>query len=121
MLTLLMLLAISGKRTAPAPVTPLVHDGVRYAATGCCTVTATLARDRRLLWRCEVYRIDVDPNLERDVQDVFITRLSFRGNRLLVDNEAGERFALKPESGVVTVLRKEPRARTRPSSCSVRH
>ena len=54
------------------------------------------------LWRQRIYRIRVDPSLERDVQDVFITSLTVRGGSLVIANEHGDRYALDLSTRKVT-------------------
>lgn len=92
------------KRSAPDPVEPVSHDGIRYEA-----VTWGKARDLgqnggyvaavdeatgEELWLLRVYDVAYDPAMEADKQDVFVTRLRIDRNqrRLAVENERGERF-----------------------------
>jgi hypothetical protein len=77
------------KRRAPAPVTPVVHDGVRYTAP-----TERMgwveARDQAkngLLWEVQVYVVTYDPLEERDVQDIYIVELRVEGGDLAVKDE----------------------------------
>jgi hypothetical protein len=65
-------------------------------------VVATSASTGRELWRQRIYEIHIDPGLERDVQDVFITSLRIRGATLGVTNERGERFVLDLQTRKVT-------------------
>ena len=65
-------------------------------------VVATNASSREELWRQRIYSISINPALERDVQDVFITSLRARGDVLLVTNERGERFVLDLPTRKVT-------------------
>lgn len=93
-------------RAAPPSVPPVVHDGVLYEAMTDHDVpdldpqtTYLVARDaatRRPLWTVALYRIELIPHLETDVQDVFLTslKLSADGKRLLVDDEAGRHFVV---------------------------
>lgn len=46
-----------------------------------------------------IYRIRYDRNLERDVQDVFITEIRLDGKTLFVTNESSERFEMDLASG----------------------
>ena len=41
-----------------------------------------------------IYTVKIDPNLEEDVQWVFITELAIRDNTLFVTNEKNEHFTL---------------------------
>jgi len=84
------------KRAGPKPVAPVVHDGVRYVAPNTNgregKVEARSEKTGTRLWDVVVYTVKIDPNLEEDVQWVFITGLEARGSFLLVTNEKGERF-----------------------------
>jgi hypothetical protein len=50
------------------------------------------ARKNQLLWDRMIYRIRYDRNLERDVQDVFITEIHLDGKTLFVTNESSEQM-----------------------------
>jgi hypothetical protein len=65
-------------------------------------IIATDASSHRELWRQRIYTITVHRAREHDVQDVFITSLARRGQRLTITNESGERFALDLPSRKVT-------------------
>lgn len=115
--TLLLTGAAQAKRVAPAPVKPLVHAGVRYEAPHFFSkddkpekgghVQAFDKKTGKLLWVRQVYQVKVDPALEGDVQDVFITSLKLRGrSKLVVQNERKERFEMDLASGKVRALGK---------------
>lgn len=86
------------KREAPKPVTPVIHNGVKYVVPhdngreG--KVEARNEKTGEKLWEIVVYTIKIDPNLEEDVQWVFISGLAVRDNSLLVTNEKNEHFTL---------------------------
>jgi hypothetical protein len=107
------------KRLPPAPVEPVVAEGVTYVAPqvtpgyleahgvppcppGC--VEAWEENTGKLLWRVQVYEVPYDTHLERDVQDVFIRSLKTEDGHLLVENERGARFSVDLRSHVVTSL-----------------
>jgi outer membrane protein assembly factor BamB len=94
----------NAKRTVPHAVEPLTVHGVSYSApaTAMGFVVASDALSGRELWRQRIYRISVNPSLERDVQDVFITSLTLRGGSLVIANEHGERYALDLSTRKVT-------------------
>ena len=102
------------KRLPPKPVAPLVADGVRYEVPHFGAfhgkeqnggfVQAWDARKNQLLWDRMIYRIRYDRNLERDVQDVFITEIHLHGKILFVTNESSERFEMDLVSGKVRAL-----------------
>jgi len=96
--------AAVAKRAAPRPVAPVVADGVRYSAPpeAMGFVIAATADTGKELWRVRIYEIHVDPNLERNVQDVFITSLELKDGTLIITNERGEKFALDLKTRKVT-------------------
>ena len=94
----------NAKRSVPSAVEPVTVQGVTYSApaTAMGFVVAFDASSHRELWRQRIYRIRVNPSLERDVQDVFITSLTLRGGSLVIANERGERYALDLSTRKVT-------------------
>jgi outer membrane protein assembly factor BamB len=96
--------SVFAKRAAPRPVAPVVADGVRYSAPpeAMGFVVAAAADTGKELWRVRIYEIHVDPNLERDVQHVFITSLALKDGTLLITNERGEKYALDLKTRQVT-------------------
>lgn len=91
------------KREAPAPVAPVVADGIRYEvlafgkARGLPQnggyVLALDAATGRELWLSLVYEVPPADG-EGDKADVFITALTLRGTTLLVETERGRRYRL---------------------------
>jgi hypothetical protein len=84
------------KRGAPKPVPPVVAGAVEYSAPHELMgfVVATDSGSRKELWRERIYTIKYVPDLEKDVQDVFITTLVIEGASLIVTNEKAESYAL---------------------------
>jgi hypothetical protein len=96
---------VSVKRRAPAPVPPLAFDGIQYSvphfmsqAAGMSHpggyLEATRIPDGRRLWLRELFRYAARPELEQDVQAVFITGLRREGATLVVTDERGARYVL---------------------------
>jgi len=92
------------KRVGPSAVTPLTFDGVRFEALHWARerglgqnggyLLAIDAASNKELWTARVYAIDYVPNLETDVQDIFIRTIERgeSGHDLLVTDERGRRF-----------------------------
>ena len=91
------------KRAPPAPVPPVVVNGVRYSAPhfkgdapGMAHsggyLEAAQERTGQRLWLKEIYRYTVNPNLEGDVQDVFVESLRVDGGALRVRDEGGVEY-----------------------------
>lgn len=101
------------KRVPPADVPPVVSGNVRYEVphfmtpctpnqNGGCVVGYDNASNAQL-WALQVYCTKYNPNLEQDVQDVFITSLTLdANNQLQVTNEAGKHFTIEPTTQKVT-------------------
>ena len=105
-LPLLLLLAFAftspafAKRSAPAQVAPVKAADVEYRVPhdklGC--VEAWDVRSDQMLWRKQVYVVRYDVELERDIQDVFITSVAVQNGKLLVKNEHASEYLLDLET-----------------------
>lgn len=95
---------VFAKRVAPELVAPVLFKGIEYSAPRDAMgfVIATGISSGKELWRVRIYEVRVDPNLERDVQDVFITSLTLREDALIITNERGEKYALDLKTRKVT-------------------
>ena len=86
------------KRSGPAEVAPVVKDGVKYVALqdngkeG--KIEARDATTDKKLWDVVVYTVTIKPDLEEDVQWVFIKSLALSGNTLTVMNEKDTEYTI---------------------------
>lgn len=110
LLALLAMFCVStafAKRGAPANVAPVASGDLEYRAPhgqmGC--VEAWDTKHNKLIWRRQIYVIKLQPDLERDVQDVYITSLKLEGKSLLVKNERSSEYKLDLETLQVTVVK----------------
>ena len=98
-----------GKRTAPAEVTPVIHESVRYVAPNDNGRRGYIeARDVHTngkIWELTVFTNRIDPNLEEDVQWVFIQTLSIRDNMLIVTSERGDMYGIDLKTKAIMQLR----------------
>lgn len=83
----------SFKRTPAKEVAPVVYENIRYS-TGMTDVIATDTLTNDVLWVKEIYSINFDKNLERDVQEIYIDTIYLENNFLIIRNEDGKSFAL---------------------------
>ena len=92
------------KRGAPADVAPVLAKGLEFSAPHDAMgfVVAKGISSGKELWRVRIYEARVNPALERDVQDVFITSLVVKDDTLLITNERGEKFTLDLKTRKVT-------------------
>ncbi len=95
---------IFAKRSAPKEITPIVHRGIKYIVPhwGASLkkkqnggfIEAFDIKNKKRLWLLRVYKIKYDENLEKDVQDVFITEMKIKNNKLVVRNEKNDTFII---------------------------
>ena len=111
MLTAMIASEAWAKRAGPKPVAPVVHNGVKYVAPNESgrqgKVEARNEETGEKLWDVVVYTVKIDPNLEEDIQWVFITGLAVRGNALLVTNEKNEHFTVDLKTKKVEKVKKK--------------
>jgi len=113
----LVLLAgpLFGKRAAPAPVAPVSHRGIKYSApndegrTGYVQASDSAGNH---LFRIIVFQTEINPNLEGDVQWVFITDLRLAGNSLWVKDEKSRCYSVDLKTKAVE---KKPGCRAFPA------
>lgn len=91
----------SAKRIAPANVDPITYDGIRYVAPNNDGrrgyVEAWDLGTNKKLWELTVFTNPINPNLEEDVQWVFIKSLKIQDGRLRItlENERTYQVDLK--------------------------
>lgn len=94
------------KRSAPVKVEPVVHQGTRYVAPNDDGrrgyIEAWNVGTNKKLWELTVFVNRIDPNLEEDVQWVFINGLSIRNGRLLVTSEDGKTHEVDVDTKAIT-------------------
>src|SRR6266478_6265371 len=110
-LALLPSLALS-KRTEPAKVDPVIHEGIRYVAPNDDGrrgyIEAWDVTTNRKLWELTVFTNPIDPKLEEDVQWVFINKLSIRGDVLIVTSELGATYQIDLKTKAIMQSDPEP-------------
>jgi hypothetical protein len=94
------------KRTAPATVTSAIHEAVRYVAPNDDGrrgyIEAWDVRTNKKLWELTVFTNRIDPNLEEDVQWVFINKLSVRDGTLIVTSERDKTYQIDLKTKAIT-------------------
>lgn len=102
-------------RSPPPDVAPVVLDGVRYEqvtnglARGLDRLTGYLraadAETGAERWVVQLYDGGpTDPDLEADVQYVYFRSMAAEGGRIVIENEAGVRYAVDPQTGEVAEM-----------------
>ncbi len=113
-LVLFLASTATAKRRAPEEVPAIVTDKAVYSAPHIRRpqfparnpgfVEARHPKTKKLLWWIQVYQIKYDPNLERDVQDVFIKTMALdpKSNSLLISDEKSRTYVLSLATREVT-------------------
>ena len=105
MATLLPCLA-SAKRIAPARVEPVIHAGIRYVAPNDdgqrAYIEAWDLQTNKKLWDLTVFTNPIDPRLEKDVQWIFISKLSTREGTLFATSERGNTYQINLKTKTLT-------------------
>ena len=111
---LLLMLCITesvAKRAVPSKVLPVKIGSIEYSAPhgklqnqmGC--IEARKVGSGKLLWIRQVYVVKYDPDLEGDVQDVYIKNIKVKGNSLIITNERNSEYQLNLKTLHVKVLK----------------
>ncbi len=107
----LLTAAAMAERGEPEPVKPVVSGGIRYSAEGTGVdqyVVATDAATCNLLWKTRIFRNEISPLMETDVQWVFIKGLRLAGNFLYVTDERSSLYSLDLATQRVKDLSSDP-------------
>lgn len=51
-------------------------------------------KDNKKVWEKELYKVEIDPNLEADVQWVFINKLEILDGMLIATNDKNEKYSV---------------------------
>jgi hypothetical protein len=109
---LLAILVTEAKRGAPVEVLPVKVGNIEYSVphrNGTQKQMGYLnARDvksGKLIWSRQIYAVKYDPNMERDIQDIFITSITVQGNHLFITNERNSKYQLDLKTFEVKVIK----------------
>lgn len=97
LLTLLIPVFPYAKQTPPKPVAPVSGDGVTYTSSGDRFeefVVATQTDSSKELWKAKIFSVQVKPELEKDVQAIYITKLKLASSTLYMRDESARCFQL---------------------------
>jgi outer membrane protein assembly factor BamB len=96
----------TAKRLAPAKVNPVIHEGIRYVAPNDDGrrgyIEAWNIQTNKKLWDLTVFTNRIDPKLEKDVQWIFINKLSVRDGTLFVTSERGNTYQIDLKTKAIT-------------------
>jgi hypothetical protein len=106
LLTLLLAQLASAKRIAPVTVDPVIYEGIRYVAPNDDGrrgyIEAWSVRTNKKLWELTIFTNLIDPNLEEDVQWVFIKALNVQNGKLMVTSEHGTTYQVDINTKEIT-------------------
>ena len=104
-LILLLISSSLAKRAAPNKVPPITTEeavfsvphfsnGERHQNGG--YVEAHHPKTKKLLWRIKIFKTNYNPDLEKDIQDVFINSMSLdkKNNSLIISDEKSRTYIL---------------------------
>src|SRR5262245_24825235 len=94
------------KRVAPVEVDPVIYEGIRYVAPNDDGRRGYIevwdVGTNKKLWELTIFTNAIDPNLEGDVQWVFIKSLNIQDGRLLVTSEDGKTYQVDLNTKAIT-------------------
>jgi hypothetical protein len=106
LLTLSLPQLTSAKRLPPVKVDPVIHEGIRYVAPNDDGrrgyIEAWNVGTNKKLWELTIFTNGIDPNLEEDVQWVFIKALNIQDGRLMVTSERGKTYQVDVKTKAIT-------------------
>jgi hypothetical protein len=106
LLTLLAPQLASAKRLPPVKVQPLIYEGIRYVAPNDDGrrgyIEARNVGTNKKLWELTLFTNHIDPNVEKDVQWVFIKALKIEDGRLMVTSEGGKTYQVDLNTKEIT-------------------
>ena len=109
---LLATLVAEAKRGAPMEVLPVKVGNIEYSAPHrngtqkqMGFIEARNLKSGKLIWNRQIYAVKYVPDLEGDVQDVFIRNIKVKGNSLIVTNERKSEYQLDLKTLEVKVLK----------------
>ena len=110
----------SAKRTAPVNVAPVIYEGVRYVAPNDDGrrgyIEARNVGTNKKLSELAIFTNGIDPNIEEDVQWVFIKALNIQYGRLMVTSERGKTYQVDVNTKAIT----QPDSQSSPSPEAIR-
>jgi hypothetical protein len=102
-------------------VDPVIYEGIRYVAPNDDGrrgyIEAWKVGTNKKLWELTIFTNGIDPDLEEDVQWVFIKALNIQDGRLMVTSERGKTYQVdvntkaitQPNFAIVAIARSDSR------------
>lgn len=101
--------SVLAKRPAPRDVPPVKSASAaieyRFPPQHMGCVEAFDTKTGELLWRRQVYVVRFTPNLEKDVQDVFVASVEIKDKTMILTNERNSQYQLDLDTLEVKVLK----------------
>lgn len=100
------------KRVPPPKVDPVIYDGVKYVAPNNSGTKATIKavdpKSGKVLWQKTIFEISIDPDLESDVQHIYIKLMKRHKGKLFVTTERDKTYILELKNRKVSVFKDKP-------------
>jgi hypothetical protein len=104
--TLLLPQFALAKRLPPIQVDPVIYEAIRYVVPNDDGrrgyIEAWDVASNKKLWELTLFTNRIDPNIEEDVQWVFIKGLSIQDGRLMVTSERGMTYQVDVNTKAIT-------------------
>jgi hypothetical protein len=106
LLTQLLAHLASAKRLRPVDVDPVIHEDIRFVPLNDNGrrgyIEAWNVGTNKKLWELTIFTNGIDPNLEEDVQWVFIKQLNIQDGRVMVTSERGKTYQIDVNTKEIT-------------------
>src|SRR6267378_45325 len=120
LLTLLLPQLTAAKRLPSVKVDPVIYEGIRYVAPNDDGrrgyIEAWNVGTNKKLWELTLFTNRIDPNIEEDVQWVFIKVLNVQDGRPMVTSERGKTYQVDVNTKAIT----QPDSLSSPSPGAIR-
>jgi hypothetical protein len=121
LLTLLPPQKAPAKRLTPAKIDPVINEDICYVAPNDDGrrdyIEAWNVGTNKKPWELTIFTNPIDPNLEKDVQWVFIKAVDVQNGRLIVTSEGGKTYHVDVNTKAIT----QPDSRSSPSPGAIRN
>jgi hypothetical protein len=93
------------KRAAPKGVPDIYYNSIILQRSGMEYIQALDSATKKVLWNKKIYSVTYIPNLETDVQDVFIDSMYLSDSHLIIGNEKKEWFSLDLQTQETKIIK----------------
>ncbi len=89
---------------APAKIPPVLYKNVKIVAENSTSdnmgiVQAFNINTNKLVWSKKAYTVKINPQIEKDTQEVYIKEMKIENDKLVVIDERLKKYLLDPDTG----------------------